>query len=99
MIRFKKKNQPISYINFSTDLLLCHIIRLVNMVREDSIMLRFQAVEKVHPEQFAKMETVSSARGLCCWEAVLHIALRGKQGPAPTKYPIPIPCSTLSVLI
>lgn len=45
------------------------------MVREDSIMLRFQAVEKVHPEQFAKMETVSSARGLCCWEAVLHIAL------------------------
>lgn len=71
MIRFKKKNQPISYINFSTDLLLCHIIRLVNMVREDSIMLRFQAVEKVHPKQFAKMETSALPEGCaagrqCC---------------------------------
>ena len=42
-------NQPINYINFSIDLLWGHIIRPVNMVHEDSIMLRFQAVQKMHP--------------------------------------------------
>lgn len=56
MIRFFL-NQPINYINFSIDLFWGHIIRLVNVVHEDRIMLRFQTVQKVHPKQHAKMET------------------------------------------
>lgn len=63
MIRFFFLNQPINYINFSIDLLSGHIIRLVNVVHEDSIMLRFQTVQKVHPKQYAKMEMSALPEG------------------------------------
>lgn len=63
MIRFFFLNQPINYINFSIDLLSGHIIRLVNAVHEESIMLGFQTVQKVHPKQYAKMETSSLLEG------------------------------------
>lgn len=63
MIRFFFLNQPINYINFSIDLLWGHIIRLVNVVHEDRIMLRFQTVQKVHPKQHAKMETSALPHG------------------------------------
>lgn len=56
-------NQPINYINFSTDLLPGHIIGLVNVVHEDSIMLGFQTAQKVHPKQYAKMETLALLQG------------------------------------
>lgn len=63
MIRFFFLNQPINYINFSIDLLSGHIIRLVNVVHEDSIMLRFQTVQKVHHKQYAKMEISAPPKG------------------------------------
>lgn len=35
----------------------------MNVVHEDSIMLRFQTVQKVHPKQYAKMETLALPEG------------------------------------